>query len=80
MRSWGYSLLLLSKMGTAGMRVSRIERHLKRVAADDEFLRREGFGTRLTEPELREALHERGMYVFSHFHHFSVSHLFITTV
>jgi len=34
------------------------------VAVDDELLVKEGMGDRLTHPELREALWERGMYVF----------------
>ena len=34
------------------------------MIVDDELLTKEGMGDRLTHPELREALWERGMYVF----------------
>jgi LETM1 and EF-hand domain-containing protein 1, mitochondrial len=37
---------------------------MKSVVVDDELLTKEGMGDRLTHPELREALWERGMYVF----------------
>ncbi len=43
----------------------RVERHLKSVVLDDELLVKEGMGDRLTHPELREALWERGMCVLS---------------
>jgi len=33
------------------------------VVVDDELLIKEGMGDRLTQPELLEALWERGMYV-----------------
>jgi hypothetical protein len=45
------------------LRAWLIERHLRLVAEDDARLRAEGMGARLTEPELYEALQERGMYV-----------------
>jgi hypothetical protein len=34
---------------------------LSKIAADDELLRAEGSGERLTEEELVEALHDRAM-------------------
>ena len=34
------------------------------MVVDDDLLTNEGMGDRLTHPELREALWERGMYVF----------------
>jgi LETM1 and EF-hand domain-containing protein 1 len=58
------SVLSLSTWGPNFLRRWRIERHLKSVVVDDELLTKEGMGDRLTQPELREALWERGMYVF----------------
>lgn len=58
------SVLSLSTWGPSFLRRWRIERHLKSVVVDDELLTKEGMGDRLTQPELREALWERGMYVF----------------
>ncbi len=43
------------------MRMRRVKKHLSKVAADDALLIRENFAGRLTAPELREALEERGM-------------------
>jgi len=54
-------LLSLSTFGPAPIRVRRIERHLKSVAEDDARLTEEGMGARLTEPELFDALEERGI-------------------
>ena len=45
------------------MRLRRIKKHLKAIAADDALIAREGAGERLSAEELREALEERGMYV-----------------
>lgn len=59
-----HSVLSLSTWGLNFNRRWRIERHLKSVVVDDELLTKEGMGDRLTHPELREALWERGMYVF----------------
>jgi LETM1 and EF-hand domain-containing protein 1 len=59
-----HSILSLSTWGPNFNRRWRIERHLKSVVVDDELLTKEGMGDRLTHPELREALWERGMYVF----------------
>ncbi|KII92861.1 hypothetical protein PLICRDRAFT_51194 [Plicaturopsis crispa FD-325 SS-3] len=51
----------LSTMGPTPLRIRRIERHLLKIAADDELLRRETFGVRLSHRELLEALQERGI-------------------
>ena len=56
-----HSILSLSTWGPNLNRRWRIERHLKSVVADDRLLIKEGLGDRLTHPELREALRERGM-------------------
>jgi hypothetical protein len=45
------------------MRRWRLNKKLKEVVADDAMLRAEGSGERLSETELVEALHDRGMYV-----------------
>lgn len=58
-----HSVLSLSTLGPNFSRRWRIERHLKSVIVDDDLLTKEGMGDRLTHPELREALWERGMYV-----------------
>jgi len=54
-------VLSLSTWGPDFNRRWRIERHLKSVVVDDELLTKEGMGDRLTHPELREALWERGI-------------------
>ncbi|KAI0268797.1 hypothetical protein BC834DRAFT_867242 [Gloeopeniophorella convolvens] len=54
-------LLSLSTWGPQFWRKSRIEHHLKLIAADDALLAKEGMGDRLTHPELLEALEERGI-------------------
>jgi LETM1 and EF-hand domain-containing protein 1 len=54
-------ILSLSTWGPDFSRRWRIERHLKSVVVDDELLTKEGMGDRLTHPELREALWERGI-------------------
>jgi hypothetical protein len=59
-----HSVLSLSTWGPNFIRQWRIESHLKSVVVDDDLLTKEGMGDRLTHPELREALWERGMYVF----------------
>jgi LETM1 and EF-hand domain-containing protein 1, mitochondrial len=59
-----HSVLSLSTWGPNFNRSWRIERHLKSVVVDDKLLTKEGMGDRMTHPELREALWERGMYVF----------------
>lgn len=59
-----HSVLSLSTWGPNVKRRRAIERHLKSVVTDDELLTKEGMGDRLTHPELREALSERGMYVY----------------
>lgn len=45
------------------MRRWRLNKKLKEVVADDAMLQAEGSGERLSETELVEALHDRGMYV-----------------
>lgn len=59
-----HRVLSLSTWGPNFKRKWGIERHLKSVVIDDELLTKEGMGDRLTHPELREALLERGMYVY----------------
>ncbi|THH05464.1 hypothetical protein EW146_g9895 [Bondarzewia mesenterica] len=54
----------LSTIGPPFMRRNRLERHLKAIAEDDVLLKQEGMGERLTQPELLEALENRGMSVF----------------
>ena len=56
-----FSLLSLSSWGPNFRRKSRIVRHLQSIVADDVLLAKEGMGDRLTNPELLEALEERGM-------------------
>ena len=56
-------MLSLSTFGFPALRALRISRHLQYVAADDALLRSEDMGERLTEPEVLEALEERGMCV-----------------
>lgn len=43
----------------------RLQRHLQNVASDDKMLKQEAYGRDLTLPELKEALQERGMSMFS---------------
>ncbi|KAG1904313.1 uncharacterized protein F5891DRAFT_1014049 [Suillus fuscotomentosus] len=43
----------------------RLHRHLQNIASDDKLLKQEGYGRDLTLPELKEALQERGMSMFS---------------
>jgi LETM1 and EF-hand domain-containing protein 1 len=59
-------LLGLSTWGPPPFRRVRIARTLRYLASDDAQLRTEGLGERLTEEELAQALHERGMCVFNH--------------
>jgi len=54
-------VLSLSTWGPDFRRRWRVERHLKSVVLDDELLVKEDMGDRLTQPELREALWERGI-------------------
>ena len=58
-----YSMLSQSSFGVPSTRAKRIERRLRAVAEDDSLLRAEGMGSRLTRPELYEALEERGLCV-----------------
>ncbi|KAI0321091.1 hypothetical protein OF83DRAFT_1101517 [Amylostereum chailletii] len=53
--------LSLSTWGPPHLRIRRVERHLQGIAADDALLTSEGMGERLTQPELIEALEERGI-------------------
>ncbi|KAJ3011915.1 hypothetical protein NUW54_g2023 [Trametes sanguinea] len=59
-------VLSLSTFGPPPMRLRRIKKHLRSIAADDELLFRENSGERLSVDELREALEERGMCVCFH--------------
>ncbi|KAG1878214.1 hypothetical protein F4604DRAFT_1755921 [Suillus subluteus] len=43
----------------------RLQRHLQNIASDDKMLKQEVYGRDLTLPELKEALQERGMPMFS---------------
>lgn len=43
----------------------RLQRHLQNIASDDKMLKQEAYGRDLTLPELKEALQERGMSMFS---------------
>lgn len=43
----------------------RLQRHLQNIASDDKMLKQEVYGRDLTLPELKEALQERGMSMFS---------------
>ncbi|KAG2113908.1 uncharacterized protein F5147DRAFT_680527 [Suillus discolor] len=43
----------------------RLHRHLQNIASDDKLLKQEAYGRDLTLPELKEALQERGMSMFS---------------
>ncbi|KAG2153682.1 uncharacterized protein EDB93DRAFT_1134125 [Suillus bovinus] len=43
----------------------RLNHHLQNIASDDKMLKQEAYGRDLTLPELREALQERGMPMFS---------------
>ncbi|KAI9066620.1 hypothetical protein FKP32DRAFT_1589494 [Trametes sanguinea] len=54
-------VLSLSTFGPPPMRLRRIKKHLRSIAADDELLFRENSGERLSVDELREALEERGI-------------------
>ncbi|KAG2342535.1 hypothetical protein BDR05DRAFT_934888 [Suillus weaverae] len=42
-----------------------LQRHIQNVASDDKMLKQEAYGRDLTLPELKEALQERGMPMFS---------------
>ena len=55
------SVLNLSTFGPPPVRRFRLSRHLRRINQDDVLLEKEGFGQRLTLPELQEALCERGL-------------------
>lgn len=57
------SVLDLSTFGPPPVRRFRLTRYLRRITQDDVLLEQEGFGQRLTLPELQEALDERGLYV-----------------
>ncbi|KAL7281191.1 hypothetical protein ACG7TL_004499 [Trametes sanguinea] len=54
-------VLSLSTFGPPPMRLRRIKKHLRAIAADDVLLFRENAGERLSVDELREALEERGI-------------------
>ncbi|KAF7790297.1 hypothetical protein EIP86_001251 [Pleurotus ostreatoroseus] len=47
--------------GFSSLRTKRIQRYLTSISQDDALLQQEGFGERLTDAELREALDERGI-------------------
>ena len=51
-------------LGLKSLPLHRVRRHLDYIAQDDALLLQEGLGERLTDSELREALEERGMYVY----------------
>ncbi|KAI0051260.1 hypothetical protein FA95DRAFT_1485894 [Auriscalpium vulgare] len=54
-------MLSLSTFGPPPVRLRRLRSHLDKVAHDDALLIKEGMGDRLTQPELLEALEERGI-------------------
>ncbi|KAI0356304.1 hypothetical protein OH77DRAFT_1495632 [Trametes cingulata] len=54
-------VLSLSTFGPHPLRLRRVKKHMKTIAADDELLAREDQGERLSVDELREALEERGI-------------------
>jgi LETM1 and EF-hand domain-containing protein 1, mitochondrial len=56
-------ILGLSTFGPPPIRRWRIAKALRYLAADDAQLRAENMGGLLTDEELAQALHERGMYV-----------------
>jgi hypothetical protein len=59
------SVLSLSTLGPAQLKMNRLKRHFQRIAEDDILLIKEGMDQRLTLTELQEALDERGLYVFA---------------
>lgn len=54
-------ILGLSTFGPPPIRRRRLTKTLKRLSDDDAFLRAEDMGSKLSEDELAEALHERGI-------------------
>ncbi|KAI0769590.1 hypothetical protein BD413DRAFT_555338 [Trametes elegans] len=54
-------VLSLSTLGPSPLRLRRVKKHLKALAADDVLLARENLGQILSADELREALEERGI-------------------
>ncbi|KAH9858633.1 hypothetical protein C2E23DRAFT_799411 [Lenzites betulinus] len=54
-------VLSLSTFGTTSLRLQRLKKHLRTIAADDALLAQENAGARLSPNELRDALEERGI-------------------
>jgi hypothetical protein len=57
-------MLGLSTFGPPPVRRARLEHKLRSLVADDALLASEGLGAALTEDELVDALHDRGLCVF----------------